>query len=52
MTKEEALKDLKSIANAVSVMGENHALLGLPISKFVVQSWILRLGKIIAALEA
>ena len=49
MTKEEALKDLKALANAVSVMGKNHAL--FPISKLVIQNWVLRLDKIVAALE-
>ena len=49
MTKQEALKDLREIADAVSTMGENHDL--FPINKAVTKNWVRRLNKIIATLE-
>lgn len=51
MTKEEAIRELKSLAEAVSVMAENQQRCGWTVSPFVFQNWALRFSKIIAALE-
>ena len=51
MSKQNAIRDLKSLTEAVSVMSENQQKSGWTISPFVYQNWILRLNKIVAALE-
>jgi len=51
MTKEEAIRELKSLAEAASVMAENQQRCGWTVSPFVFQNWILRLNRIIAALD-
>lgn len=52
MTKEGALRDLKSLAEAVSVVSENQEKQNWVVSRFVWQNWNQRLKKIIKALES
>lgn len=51
MTKEEALRDLKSLAEAVSVMSYNQKIKGWVVNEFVWQNWNERLKKIVKALS-
>jgi hypothetical protein len=52
VTKDEAMQDLKIIAQNVAIMSENQQTGGWVISPFVFRNWVLRLNKIIAALDA
>jgi hypothetical protein len=52
MTKQEALRDLKALAEAVDVLSTNQQTNRWPVSPFVFQNWMMRLKKIVKTLEA